>query len=103
MATPSADRDSILATLLTGKSQTQTAALHGVTRSTVERVVRHHRADHPILSAKKPNRVPPPGSIPIPSWVRRADLVSDYADVARLSDEFDAARHCRRLLEESRA
>ena len=41
--------------------------------------------------------------IQIPHWVLKADLVTDFRDIARTADEFAAAAHCRSLLREARA
>lgn len=101
MAASPAAPSAILATLLTGASRTETARQHGVTRHVVEQVAAQHRDDHPALRGPKPNRVPPPAYIPIPAWVREADLVADYYDTAALFDEFAAARHCRTLKREA--
>ena len=39
----------------------------------------------------------------VPEWVKKADLVPEFREIARTSDEFAAASHCRALLREMRA
>lgn len=54
------------------------------------------------IAAKRRANMAAINGIQVPEWGKRAGLVSDYHDTARVFDEFVAARHCRQLLAEMR-
>lgn len=108
------DHDAVLDLLKQGLAPTAIAARLSMSQGYVTRLLIHYRPDSDALRARRAaskaaaiavarENLIAMNAIKVPGWVRRADLVPDFMDHARLFGEFSAARHCRSLLAEMRA
>lgn len=79
-----------------GRRLSEVAVAVGRDPATVWRAI----SDVPFVP---PTRISSERDIRIPAWVRRADLIEDFRDVARSLGEHEAAAHCRRLTAAMRA
>ena len=77
------ERDAeIGAEIRAGRPAVDLAELFGISRQRVEQIAQ---------------KALPPERVPVPAWVTSAGLDEDYIDMARDTDEFVAAAHCRAL------
>ncbi|AWI90238.1 hypothetical protein C0214_19445 [Methylobacterium sp. DM1] len=108
------DHAAVLELLKEGLPPTAVAERLSMTQGHVTDLLNHYRPDSEALRARRAASKAAATAVArenlialnatkVPMWVRRADLVSDFVDHARLFGEFSAARHCRGLLAEMRA